>query len=269
MDSLTQAVLGASIAGFTLSRFHGRKAILAGAALATLPDLDVVIRYSDPILAMTHHRGFSHSLFVLTAVAVGLTLFWRLLRADPRYSAGYLFLALWLTLITHPLLDAFTSYGTQLLWPLTPVPQAWASLFIIDPAYTIPLFIATLIGVIAGIRPITTKATGWALLISTAYIGTSLLGQHYADKAARQHITDQGYTITGSFTTLSLLAPCCGALWCAPPRTRIVKLWWACSTKHHLKAGVPPIIYIWLKRWIAQSSWIACAGSAATGCALM
>ncbi|MCQ9615380.1 metal-dependent hydrolase [Paenalcaligenes niemegkensis] len=201
MDSLTQAVLGASIAGFTLSRFHGRKAILAGAALATLPDLDVVIRYSDPILAMTHHRGFSHSLFVLTAVAVGLTLFWRLLRADPRYSAGYLFLALWLTLITHPLLDAFTSYGTQLLWPLTPVPQAWASLFIIDPAYTIPLFIATLIGVIAGIRPITTKATGWALLISTAYIGTSLLGQHYADKAARQHITDQGYTITGSFTT--------------------------------------------------------------------
>ncbi|XOT98672.1 metal-dependent hydrolase, partial [Alcaligenes pakistanensis] len=46
-------------------------------------------------------------------------------------------------LITHPLLDAFTSYGTQLLWPLAATPATWSSIFIIDPLYTLPLLIAT------------------------------------------------------------------------------------------------------------------------------
>src|SRR5690625_6901999 len=67
MDSLTQAVLGGSITGVALHRFLGRKSVLLGAALATLPDLDVFVRYADPISSMTYHRGFTHSLFVLTA----------------------------------------------------------------------------------------------------------------------------------------------------------------------------------------------------------
>src|SRR5690625_5496142 len=74
MDSLTQAVLGGSITGVALHRFLGRKSVLLGAALATLPDLDVFVRYADPISSMSYHRGFTHSLFVLTAFAVFLTL---------------------------------------------------------------------------------------------------------------------------------------------------------------------------------------------------
>ncbi|HLS43712.1 MAG TPA: metal-dependent hydrolase [Paenalcaligenes sp.] len=201
MDSVTQAVLGASIAGATLGRFHGRRIIATGALLATVPDLDVIIRYSDPILAMTHHRGFSHSVFVLSAVAIGLALLWRLLRPDPRYSATYLVWSLWLILITHPLLDALTSYGTQLLWPLTPTPQAWGSLFIIDPFYTAPLLLATLIGLIVGRRPLSTKACVWALALSTSYIGLSLLAQQHVDKKAHRHVIAQGYTPVRSFTT--------------------------------------------------------------------
>lgn len=201
MDSLTQAVLGASITGATLSRFHGAKVVVAGAVLATLPDLDVLIRYSDPILAMTHHRGFSHSLFVLSAVAVGLTLLWRLLRPDPRYSAFYLFCALWLTFVTHPLLDAFTSYGTQLLWPLHSTPISWASLFIIDPAYTLPLLIASIIGLFSGTKAITTKVSTWALIISTAYICLSVVTQQFADTQARQLLIAEGHTPVRSFTT--------------------------------------------------------------------
>src|SRR5690606_15668561 len=43
------------------------------------------------------------------------------------------FWAIQLALVTHPLLDAFTVYGTQLLWPLPLHPVMWASVFIIDP----------------------------------------------------------------------------------------------------------------------------------------
>ncbi len=106
--------------------------------LGTLPDLDVIIDYGDAVADMTYHRGFSHSLFVLSALALALTLLIRKLHPDPGYSARRLFLTLWLVLITHPLLDAFTSYGTQLLWPLQTPPVAWSSVFIIDPLYTLP-----------------------------------------------------------------------------------------------------------------------------------
>ena len=73
MDSITQAVLGASIQGALLGRWQGRKALLYGAMLATVPDLDVVMEYGDAVANMTYHRGFSHSLFVLSGFALLLT----------------------------------------------------------------------------------------------------------------------------------------------------------------------------------------------------
>ncbi|BBI59475.1 hypothetical protein HSBAA_07810 [Vreelandella sulfidaeris] len=74
MDSVTQAVLGAAIGGAVLGRRLGRKAILIGAVLGTLPDLDVALDYGDAVANVTEHRGFSHSLFVLTGLATLLAL---------------------------------------------------------------------------------------------------------------------------------------------------------------------------------------------------
>ena len=51
----------------------------------------------------------------------------------------------WLCLVTHPLLDAFTVYGTQILLPFSDYPVGWSTLFIIDPLYTLPL----VVGVVA------------------------------------------------------------------------------------------------------------------------
>ncbi len=152
MDSITQAVLGASIQGALLGRWQGRKALLYGAMLATVPDLDVVMDYGDAVANMTYHRGFSHSLFVLSGLALLLTWLARRFRPHPGYSANRLLLTLWLVLITHPLLDAFTSYGTQLFWPLMPTPTAWSSLFIIDPLYSVPLLAAVVISLFTGLR---------------------------------------------------------------------------------------------------------------------
>lgn len=44
------------------------------------------------------------------------------------------------SLFTHPLLDAHTSWGTQLLWPL-PWKYSWNNIFVADPLYTIPFLI--------------------------------------------------------------------------------------------------------------------------------
>lgn len=266
MDSLTQAVLGASICGSLIGRYHGRKAAVAGAVLATLPDLDVVMRYQDPILAMTSHRGFSHSLFVLTGLALVLTCLWRLLRPDPRYGASRLFLALWLTLITHPLLDAFTSYGTQLLWPLEPIPQAWASIFIIDPVYTLPLLVATVMLLGWGGRSTVIKTCHWALGLSTAYLALTVAIQQHVDNQARYYVQELGLTPTASFTTPELFTT---LLWRAIVRTDsgqdcefIIGLLdntapehYCAANNHHLADNLPNASSLQRLRWFSND-WV-------------
>lgn len=206
MDSITQAVLGATIQGALLGRWQGRKALLYGAMLGTLPDLDVVIDYGDAVADMTYHRGFSHSLFVLTGLALFLTWITRRFRNHPGYSTQRLFVTVWLVLITHPLLDSFTSYGTQLLWPLTPVPTAWSSIFIIDPLYTVPLCIAVALGLLYGLRDTTgqktaTKAPVLALLVSSLYLGFTVAGKYMAEQRVEAELARQGIEPQQIFST--------------------------------------------------------------------
>ncbi len=175
MDSLSQAVLGASVAGVCAPSGHRGKAMLLGAALGTLPDLDVFIDFGGAVENFTYHRGFSHSLFVLTPLSV---LIWVVLRrwwAPVRDRPLRWLAAISLALLTHPLLDAHTAYGTQLFWPLTVPPVSWATLFIIDPLYTLPLLIGVL--VTAFRRRAGGIALHVGLLISTLYVGWSWVAQ--------------------------------------------------------------------------------------------
>lgn len=192
MDSLTQVVLGAGIQGALLGRWQGRKALLYGGLLGTLPDMDVLIDYGDAVADMTYHRGFSHSLLVLSAVAIVLTLLIRRFAPNPGYSGKRLLLTLWLVLATHPLLDSFTSYGTQLFWPLTPTPTAWSSIFIIDPLYTLPLLAAMALGLIYGLKGRFAKAPAIALALSTAYLASTVVGKDVAEHRVEAQLAKQG-----------------------------------------------------------------------------
>ncbi|NVF13420.1 metal-dependent hydrolase [Vreelandella maris] len=167
MDSVTQAALGAAIGGAVLGRRLGRKAILIGAVLGTLPDLDVVIDYGDAVANVTEHRGFSHSLFVLTGLATLLALLSARFAPIKAISLPRWWCFYTLILVTHPLLDALTTYGTQLLWPLDVTPAAWPIIFIIDPLYTLALLIALRFGLVSlRVR----KACTWGLVISCVYL---------------------------------------------------------------------------------------------------
>ncbi len=203
MDSLTQIVLGSSIAALVVPPNHRRQAILAGGVLGTLPDLDVLwfnVFSSDVVTEVTWHRGPSHSLLVLTVLGL---LLWLLLKSRSsliQSSPLQWLLAIWLALITHPLLDAFTVYGTQLLWPMKTPPVMWATIFVIDPLYTVPL----LIGVIAAWRLSPRKtaqqtsgsgrdmaARNWlvaGLLVSSAYLVWSVAAKSLVDRVASQSL---------------------------------------------------------------------------------
>ncbi len=196
MDSVTQAVLGAGIQGALLGRVQGRRALVYGAALATVPDLDVLMRYPDPVSLMTYHRGFSHSVFVLTGLAALLAWLIRKYWPQAPYSGRRLFLTLWLVLVTHPVLDAFTVYGTQLFWPLARIPESWAAIFIIDPVYTVPLLAAVLFAVGFGMTLTARRLLAAALVFSTAYLGFGLAGRIAAEDRVREAMQGQGIAVS-------------------------------------------------------------------------
>jgi inner membrane protein len=187
MDSLTQIVLGAAIGEATLGRRVGNRAILWGAVCGTLPDLDVFVPLGDAVSDFTYHRGASHSLFVLTALSPLVA--WLIMRMHPstrRHRYGWLALV-WLVLVTHPLLDSFTIYGTQIFWPFDTTPVGWGSVFIIDPAYTLPL----LAGVIAAMTMRRTGRGGrWnaaGLVVSSLYLCWTLGAQWWmTERAGRE-----------------------------------------------------------------------------------
>lgn len=144
MDSLTQIVLGAAVGEAVAGRKIGAKAALLGAIGGTLPDLDVFLRFFyDPLDAALVHRGFSHSL--LFALLAGPILGWISHKLSKEKFTFKMWALLWfLSIVTHPMLDIFTNYGTQFFWPFSPR-LTFNTVFVIDPLYTLP-FMFLLIG---------------------------------------------------------------------------------------------------------------------------
>lgn len=203
MDSLTQAVLGAAVSVAVAGpRIGPRKAALLGAALGTLPDLDVLYKHGDPVSNFVLHRGWSHSLLVHAAVTplIGETLI-RLFRGFREHrTAAYL--TVFLCLTTHALIDAITVYGTRLLWPVVDTPFGVGSVFIIDPLYTIPLLVAVLWALaIPDWSARLKRVTSGALALSTLYLGWSLVAQQIAAGKAQVALAEAGIEAERTLST--------------------------------------------------------------------
>ncbi|MEL6288800.1 MAG: metal-dependent hydrolase [Pseudomonadota bacterium] len=208
MDSLTQFALGAAIGEAVLGRRIAAKAMLYGGAIATLPDLDVFIPMGSPVADFVYHRSWTHSLIVLAVAAPIVAWVIHRLRGDPpEWYRTWLLLAA-LALLTHPLLDAFTVYGTQLLWPLTNYPFGVGSMFIIDPAYTLTLICGLIAARYYGIFEDTRRrAIAGALVLSTMYLAWSVAAQTIAAQAAEAKLPEgfadgERITIAAPFNTL-------------------------------------------------------------------
>ena len=141
MDPLTQGVLGAALSLSASKARQLKVAAALGALSGMAPDLDVLISSSqDPLLFLEFHRQFTHSLLFIPIGSFICALFLHFIFAK-RY--GLNFRQSWFCCAlgygTHALLDACTSYGTQLLWPISDERFAWSIISVIDPLFTLPL----------------------------------------------------------------------------------------------------------------------------------
>ncbi len=186
MDSLTQLVLGAAVSVAVMQRRTAVwKAAVWGGVAGTLPDLDVFIRHGDPILNMVLHRAESHAFFWQTLFSLPFALFVARVQGEQAQWRRW-WLALWLALVTHPLLDWFTVYGTQLALPFSHHPFALNSIFIIDPAVTLPWLIGLFIVLKRRGEARGQKANLVGLLVGWTVLLFGLLLQHQVEGHARK-----------------------------------------------------------------------------------
>jgi len=194
MDSLSQLALGAAVGVALMGRRTALwKSAAWGAALGTLPDLDVFVDHGDALLNMVLHRAESHALFWLTLIAplIGAGIA-RLHGEWPHWRRWWL--AAWLVLVTHPLLDTMTVYGTQLALPFSNHPFGVGSVFIIDPLYTLPLLFGLVLALVwqrrHGDRAL--RANAWGLALSTAYLAWGVAAQQHVTSLAQASLARQG-----------------------------------------------------------------------------
>ncbi len=205
MDSVTQILFGGVIAAAGFRTSLGRGAVIAGGAIATLPDLDVLadlVTEPSVINVWLHHRSITHSLPVtlVAGAAIGAGI-WaierrvarrpRILPKDALDDSGRRSAWMWLgalTAVTHPLLDLFTSYGTQLLAPFSMARFAVNAMPIIDPLYSLPLLAVFLFALLTRRHAETAQRMAQLVLLYVALYITMAwgVGRHMEDRAREE-----------------------------------------------------------------------------------
>jgi inner membrane protein len=142
LDLLTQGLLGAALSQSVANRETARLATGVGLLAGLLADADILIRSSsDPLLNIEYHRHFTHSIFFVPFGALlAALILWPFLRN--RLPARELYVYCLAGYSLSGFLDACTSYGTQLLWPLLDQRIAFNIISIVDPVFTLALLVA-------------------------------------------------------------------------------------------------------------------------------
>jgi len=209
MDSITQIALGASVGEAYLGRKVGNRAPLWGAIGGTIPDLDVIPGlFLDTVQRLDIHRGFSHSIIFFLLLSPVLAWLIQKLYKDPKAGYWHWTVFFFLVLVTHPLLDCFTTWGTQLFWPWD-YRIAWNTIFVIDPLYTLPLLISMIIVLFK--KGKTRQVLVWSgLAISSCYLFFTVLTKFGIENTFKKALADQDIEFQ---RLLSRPAPLSSLLW--------------------------------------------------------
>ncbi|WP_299335513.1 metal-dependent hydrolase [uncultured Psychroserpens sp.] len=200
MDSLTQIVLGAACGEAVLGKKIGNKALLFGAIGGTIPDLDVLVGsllHNNEIDAMLFHRGFMHS--IVFSILAALLLGWLVhklydqgKRLNTTTRTDWISLFFW-SLFTHPILDCFTPYGTQLFAPFSNYRVAFNNIAVADLVYTVPFLLCMIIMMF--FKRQHQRRRLWLKLgigISSAYMLFTIFNKFYIDRVFVSTLAEKG-----------------------------------------------------------------------------
>mgnify|MGYP001161507912 FL=1 len=195
MDPLSQGVVGMSASQTLATKKEMVAASLLGFFSGMAADLDIVIRSSeDPLLFLEFHRQFTHAIiFMPLGGLICATVFWLLIHTifnNKTLTFGKTYLYSTAGYATHGLLDACTSYGTQLFWPFSTERIAWNNVSIIDPLFTFPLLAIVLLAMI--------KRSQWlgylGAVYAISYLSLGIVQEHRTEAIAQNLAENRGHT---------------------------------------------------------------------------
>lgn len=180
MDLLTQGILGSAMAQSAARPLETRLAAGVGFAAGLLADADVLIRSSsDPLLTIEYHRHFTHSVFFIPfGGLIAALVLWPFLKHRIDFRRLLLFCLLGFSL--SGFIDACTSYGTYLFWPLIDERIAFHLIAIIDPVFTVGVMVA----VIAAWRSRRREYAWYGLGFAALYLLIGLAQMYRAEAVA-------------------------------------------------------------------------------------
>ena len=212
MDSLTQLVLGAAVGEAALGKKVKNKALVWGGVAGTIPDLDVLSDFFlDDLQSLLFHRGITHS--ILFAVIVAPILAFLAYKWHSKEPADFKdwWKLFFLCIITHPLLDIFTNYGTQLFYPFSEYRISFNTIFVIDPLYTLPLLIGTILVFMNKKNSKRRKKINRiALILSSSYLLLTCINKLYVHTTVKDYLHAEEISFQDLMTTP---APLSNLLW--------------------------------------------------------
>tara|TARA_A100001011_G_scaffold397389_1_gene498193 strand:+ start:2374 stop:3372 length:999 start_codon:yes stop_codon:yes gene_type:complete len=170
MDPVTQGIVATTSAQVFSKKNHLIIASMIGFLAGLSPDIDIFIRSdTDPLLFLEYHRQFTHSLFFIPIGSLLCAIvFYYVFAKKFNFSFRNTYIFSLIGYATHGVIDSFTTYGTQLLWPFSNERIAWNSISVIDPLFTLPVIILCVITLIKGDKKYSFYAIAWMLMYQLA-----------------------------------------------------------------------------------------------------
>lgn len=195
MDPLTQGVVGVTASQIVAKRSQKLVAAGLGFFSGMAADLDVLIKSdTDPLLFLEYHRHFTHALVFIPIGALLCAALFALVFRGWMHRSALSFKTVYLFCLagyaTHAVLDACTTYGTQLLWPFSDARIAWNTVSVVDPLFTLPLLIIMVIAVMKRSHRLAAFGVAYAL----GYLGLGAVQEDRALAAARILAESRGHT---------------------------------------------------------------------------
>ncbi|MDR2064586.1 MAG: metal-dependent hydrolase [Prevotellaceae bacterium] len=193
MDSISHILIGSVTGEIVAGNKLGKKAVVWGALIASLPDLDVIVQpFLQPAQSLLFHRGPTHSiLFCALMIPLAAKLLAKIHGKTKKNFRSWIKLVSW-CLFSHIFIDCFNSYGTAIFYPFSSLRVSFDCVGIVDLFLILPLAMALICFIfvkrMTKLRKIIASA---AMFLSVTYLGFTVFNKISLNKKIRLQLEYQ------------------------------------------------------------------------------
>lgn len=146
MDNITHALTGGIIAKAIDDKKTGNWGMIAGITMGYFPDIDFILGLFNRQFYIQYHRDFTHSLILIPLYSIFFSWFFNRISKKNHFFEFYKIILS--ALLSHVILDLFTSFGTMIFSPFYEKRFSWDLLFIIDLIFSGIIFLSFILSLI-------------------------------------------------------------------------------------------------------------------------